>query len=136
MHAAARTAQPHSLKDKRVLVVDDNAINLDIASETMQSAGANVDAVTSGEAALDLIGRTKYDLVILDLTMPGMDGLAVGKTMRGSAMNARTPILLFTASDAPDARLAVRELNAEGLVHKPVDVEELLRAAMQHATRL
>jgi CheY-like chemotaxis protein len=133
MSAASTASTRPSLKNKRVLVVDDNEINLDIATETIAGAGANVDAVTSGEAALNLIGRTKYDLVVLDLTMPGMDGLAVGRALRASTKNARTPILLFTASDAPDARFATRELNAEGLVHKPVDVDELLRAATQHA---
>lgn len=126
------TSPAKSLKDKRVLVVDDNVVNLDIAMEAVASVGAVVDAASCGEEALGLIARNTYHLAILDLFMPGIDGLSVGRALRASDANANTPILLFTASDASEARSAVRELKAEGLVHKPVDVDELLRAALRH----
>jgi two-component system sensor histidine kinase/response regulator len=122
-----------ALSGKQILVVDDNPINLDIATETLQMAGAGVDAAASGPEALELLASKLYDLVVLDLAMPGMDGLAVGKTLRASNKNANVAIVLFTASDAAEAKQAAQQLGAKGLVPKPLDVDELLRSAIKHA---
>lgn len=122
-----------SLAGKRILVVDDNPINLDIAAETLLLSGAEVDSAGGGEDAIALIAKTKYDLVLLDLTMPDVDGLEVGRSLRASEKNSKTALLLFTASDASDAQRAVRELSAQGLVSKPVDVDDLARKVAQYA---
>jgi two-component system, sensor histidine kinase and response regulator len=122
-----------SLAGKRILVVDDNPINLDIAAETLLLSGAEVDSAGGGEDAIALIAKTKYDLVLLDLTMPDVDGLEVGRSLRSSEKNSDTALLLFTASDVSDAQRAVQELKAQGLVSKPVDVDDLTRKVAQHA---
>ena len=122
-----------SLAGKRILVVDDNPINLDIAAETLLLSGAEVDSAGGGEDAIALIAKTKYDLVLLDLTMPDVDGLEVGRSLRASEMNSKTALLLFTASDAADAQRAARELGAQGMVAKPVDVDDLTRKVAQYA---
>jgi CheY-like chemotaxis protein len=127
------TTASGALSSKKILVVDDNPINLDIATETLQIAGADVDAVTSGLEALDLLAAKHYDLVLLDLAMPGMDGLTVGRTLRASNKNANVGIVLFTASDAADAKQAAQQLGAKGLVPKPLDVDDLLRTVTKHA---
>lgn len=121
------------LNGKKILVVDDNPINLDIATETLQLAGAEVDAAASGREALTLFAAKAYDLVVLDLAMPEMDGLAVGSAMRAADKNADVGILLFTASDAAEAKKAAQQLGARGLVSKPLDVDDLLRSAIKHA---
>lgn len=132
--AGARPAVATSsgLKGKKFLVVDDNLINLDIAAETLLSSGAHVDSAPGGEEALTFLAKTKYDLVLLDLTMPGVDGMAVGRSIRSSQNNGTTAVLLFTACDTGDAKRAVKELNAQGLVPKPVDVDDLLKAVSKH----
>lgn len=122
-----------ALSGKQILVVDDNPINLDIATETLQLAGADVDAAASGPEALELLASKIYDLVVLDLAMPGMDGLAVGRALRASDKNANVGILLFTASDAAEAKKAAQQLGAKGLVAKPLDVDDLLRSAIKYA---
>jgi CheY-like chemotaxis protein len=130
--ARATVAASPGLRGKKILVVDDNLINLDIASETLVSSGAEVDSAPGGAEALKLLAATKYDLVLLDLTMPGVDGMEVGRTLRSSPNNGQTPVLLFTASDTGDAKRAVKELNAQGLVSKPVDVDDLLKSVAKH----
>lgn len=122
-----------ALVGKRILVVDDNLINLDIATETLQFAGADVDSASSGREALTLLASKAYDLVVLDLAMPELDGLAVGRALRGSDKNADVAILVFTASDAAEAKQAVQQLGAKGLVAKPLDVDDLLSAVIKHA---
>jgi CheY-like chemotaxis protein len=126
------TTASGALSSKKILVVDDNPINLDIATETLQIAGAEVDAVTSGSEALDLLAAKHYDLVLLDLAMPGMDGLTVGRTLRASDKNANVGIVLFTASDAADAKQAAQQLGAKGMVPKPLDVDDLLRTVTKY----
>ena len=59
--------------------------------------------------------------------MPDIDGRTVGRKMRSSQKNGTTSLLIFTASDAADAATAVRELSAQGVIHKPMDVDNLLR---------
>lgn len=127
------TSKASALAGKRVLVVDDNAINLDIASETLQMGGATVECASSGDEAIEMTAKKGYDLIVLDLTMPGTDGHAVGRAIRSSRDNATSPILIFTACDGDDAERAVRELQAQGLVRKPVDTDQLLDAASKHA---
>jgi CheY-like chemotaxis protein len=122
-----------ALKGKRILVVDDNLINLDIASETLLTSGALVDSAASGEEALTYLAKAQYDLVLLDLTMPGIDGMTVGRSIRASENNGKAAVLVFTASDAGDAKAAVKELNAQGVIYKPVDVDDLLNTVGKHA---
>jgi len=121
------------LTGKRILVVDDNAVNLDIATETLLLSGAQVDSAASGQEAIDLIKEASFDIVVLDLSMPLVDGFDVGRAMRASVKNAQTPLLLFTAADTDRAQQAVRELKADGLIAKPVDVDVLLDIVCKHA---
>jgi CheY-like chemotaxis protein len=62
-----------------------------------------------------------------------MDGLTVGRTLRASNKNANVGIVLFTASDAAEAKKAAQQLDAKGLVAKPLDVDDLLRTVVKHA---
>jgi len=121
-----------SLLNRKVLVVDDNPINLEIVVEALHDAGALVTEASNGQDALDHIARTTFDLVVLDLTMPDIDGFDVGRGIRSSANNATVPLLIFTASDAADARAAMRDLNAQDIVAKPMDIADLLSKADKH----
>ena len=118
-----------SLVGKKVLVVDDNLINLDVAVEAFEMAGAKVDSTTAGAEAISLIERNAYDLLLLDLFMPGVDGLDVGHAARASQPNKNTFILIFTASDTNDAVRAMKDLNADGVIAKPVEIDDLLKKA-------
>jgi CheY-like chemotaxis protein len=117
------------LKGKKVLVVDDNFINLDVAVEAFLLVGAEVESTTHGAEAITMIERTKYDLLLLDLFMPDVDGLDVGHAARTSAINKDTRMLIFTASDKADASRAMQDLNANGIIAKPVEIDDLLRKA-------
>ncbi len=124
------SASPNTaLFGKKVLVVDDNLINLDVAVEAFLMAGAKVDSTPTGAEAITLIERNVYDLLLLDLFMPGVDGLEVGHAARASAKNKNTCMLIFTASDKDDASRAVADLHADGFIAKPVEIDDLLNQA-------
>ena len=132
----AKRGEARSLAGKRILVVDDNAINLDVAAESILSCGADVDTASGGMAALREIERVSYDLILLDLSMPDLDGIAVGKAIRSSSLNANAVVLLFTAADNDEAQLAQKEIAAAGLISKPVDIDHLIEMAFLHTGAL
>ncbi|HLG45818.1 MAG TPA: ATP-binding protein [Reyranella sp.] len=113
----------------RVLVVDDNSVNRRILARQLELAGAAAtDTAAGGEEALELMRRGHYDLVLADLQMPGMDGFDLARRIRTRERDARlerTPILAITASALEDHETRTREVGMDGLVTKPVGIEEL-----------
>jgi CheY-like chemotaxis protein/anti-sigma regulatory factor (Ser/Thr protein kinase) len=106
-----------------ILVVDDDRTTLRMLSLQLKSAGYGVETARDGASALARLSRSPFDLVLLDVWMPGMDGLEVLKRLRGLASRPR--VVVMTADDTPDTLLkAVRE-HAFRYVTKPVEPAEL-----------
>jgi CheY-like chemotaxis protein len=111
-----------------VLVVDDNSVNRRILARQVELAGASTDTAAGGEEALELMRRGHYDLVLADLQMPGMDGFELASRIRAREQEARlqrVPILAITASALEDHEVQTREVGMDGLVTKPVGIEQL-----------
>jgi len=107
-----------------ILVVDDDRTTLRMLRLQLEAAGHAVDTARDGEAALSRLGRRHYDLVLLDVWMPGLDGLAVLSRLRQAPSQPR--VVVMTSDDAPETLLrAVRE-HAFGYVTKPVEPAALL----------
>jgi two-component system, OmpR family, response regulator MprA len=106
-----------------VLLVDDDARILRMLERTLAAEGYDVTAVADGGAALARVERSLPDLVVLDVAMPGLDGLAVTRRLR--AKRLPVPILLLTARDALDERVAGLDAGADDYLVKPFEVEEL-----------
>jgi DNA-binding response OmpR family regulator len=108
----------------RLLIVDDEVDLADAVARGLRREGYAVDAVHSGDEALDRLGFTEYDLVCLDLTMPGTDGLEVCRRIR-SERGAEPKILMLTARDAVEERVAGLDLGADDYLVKPFAFPEL-----------
>ena len=107
-----------------VLLVDDDARILRMLERTLVAEGYDVSAVADGGAALARVERSVPDLIVLDVTMPGLDGIAVTRRLR--AKRLPVPILLLTARDALEDRVAGLDAGADDYLVKPFEVEELL----------
>jgi two-component system response regulator MprA len=119
-----------------VLVVDDERAVREALDRALRLSGFAVDVAEHGLDALHRIAAQRPDVVVLDVAMPGVDGLAVARRLR--ADGDRTPILMLTARDAVDDRVAGLDAGADDYLVKPFALEELLarlRALLRRTTR-
>ncbi len=116
--------QPLALKN--VLIVDDNAINLQVASKLVKAYGVNVKTCFSGEDALKLLKQTSdYDLIFLDIMMPNMDGVELLKRIRKEYDYKNYPIVALTADALTGMREKYLALGFDEFLAKPIDKNEL-----------
>jgi two-component system response regulator QseB len=108
----------------RILLVEDDELLGAGIQDTLSRAGYAVEWLRAGEMALSALGHGVFDAVILDLGLPGMDGLDVLRRLRDSG--DLTPVLILSARDASDQRVAGLDAGADDYLVKPFDVEELL----------
>jgi DNA-binding response OmpR family regulator len=108
----------------RILVVEDDPAIAAAVRSILEGAGEAVDAAGDGPEALTWEGTYPYDLVILDVVLPGIDGLAVCRELR--ARGAKMPILMLTALDAIEDRVAGLDAGADDYLAKPFAGAELL----------
>jgi two-component system KDP operon response regulator KdpE len=118
----------------RVLVVDDEPQIRRALGINLRARGYDVDLAESGEQGLDLAARHHPDVVVLDLGLPGMDGVEVIEGLRGWS---RVPVIVLSVRDAEAAKVAALDAGADDFVTKPFGMDELLarlRAALRRAT--
>ena len=107
----------------RILIVEDDVVLARGLARILEAEGYAVDAVTSGEQALLAVTQERFDLVILDVGLPGMDGFEALRRLRAAA--ERMPVLLLTARDAVDDRVRGLDLGGDDYVAKPFAMSEL-----------
>lgn len=103
-----------------VLIVEDEAPILDALTELFQGQGFRVTAAENGNAALTCVERDRFDLVILDLMLPALSGLAVLEHIRRKGLS--TPVLVLTAQDTEDDVVRGIEAGADDYVTKPFGI--------------
>lgn len=112
---------------QRILAIDDDPAVTSLLKRGLTYEGFTVETTNSGEAGLALARERQPDLVILDIMMPGLDGLAVLQRLR--AADPQLPVLLLTAKDAPADQVKGLELGADDYVVKPFSFEVLVARA-------
>ncbi|MEW2413019.1 response regulator transcription factor [Streptomyces sp. NPDC046866] len=121
MSTATSTSPPPA--PARILVVDDDATVAEVVTGYLRRAGHDVDHAADGPAALDVAARHDPDLVVLDLMLPGIDGLEVCRRLRAERP---VPVIMLTARGDEDDRIAGLELGADDYVTKPFSPRELV----------
>lgn len=126
---ATSDEEPELLPRLRILVADDNPINQAVARAVLEAAGARVDTAADGLQALERLQLDVFDLVLMDVHMPNMDGIeAVSRIRDGQAGRADIPILALTADAMPGEADRLKALGFDGLQHKPVQPAALITA--------
>ncbi len=130
--ARAPATEPGRLAGSvRVLLVDDNLINRQLARIFLSRLGATVDEAGDGLEALEACRGRRYDLVLLDIHMPELDGLEAAARIRAEGPNHDTPILALSAEAAPQDLERYRRAGIDGHLAKPI-TEEALAGTLRH----
>jgi len=125
-----------SSKALRVLVADDNPVNLRVATRVLREMGHSGVLVTDGEKALKAMDAQTFDVALMDVTMPVLDGLSTVAEIRRREQQGRkkTPVIMVTAFDLPSDRARMLAAGADGYVPKPLD-RQTLEVELQRVLR-
>lgn len=120
-----------ALAGLRVLVVDDNALNREVASEFLQAVRMQVVLAADGQQALECLEKEPFDMVLMDLQMPVMDGLAASREIRKHARWVSLPLIALTAHDSQIGHPAAVAAGMDGYLRKPIDEMALYQTLLQ-----
>ncbi|MBP6902551.1 MAG: PAS domain S-box protein [Burkholderiaceae bacterium] len=123
--AEARAHHEHRVRERHlgasVLLAEDNLINQEVAGELLRAAGLRVDMAVNGREAVALAAERPYDLILMDMQMPELDGLSATRQIRQLPGHGQTPILAMTANAFGDDRQACLDAGMDDHLAKPVD---------------
>jgi signal transduction histidine kinase/CheY-like chemotaxis protein/HPt (histidine-containing phosphotransfer) domain-containing protein len=129
---ATQTVEPQTvaappLPPQRILVVDDNAVNLQVVEGLLNRAGHHVTAVNSGQAAIDIIQRAeRFDVVLMDVQMPEMDGLTATRLIRTLPRPFnQVPVIALTAHASNSSRAVCLDAGMNGFIIKPAGLQRM-----------
>ena len=121
--APPRAKAPPMGEGVRVLLAEDNPVNAMLARTLLRREGAQVEHVADGDAALAALARDEFDLILMDVRMPGLSGLEATQALR--ARGVRTPVVALTANAFDDDRRACIEAGMDDFLVKPLAPEAL-----------
>jgi two-component system, cell cycle response regulator DivK len=120
---------------ERVLIVEDNGKNMKLVRDVLQASGYNTLEATTGEEGVELALSQAPALVLMDVQLPGIDGVEALERMRQNERTASIPVLALTAQAMSGDRERFLEAGFDGYLAKPVDVRELIEAVREHCSR-
>lgn len=121
-----------SEKRNTILIVDDIPKNIELAANILQAKNYNITFAISGEAALEKVKSISFDLILLDVMMPGMDGFEVCRRLKSDPETREIPVIFLTAKSETENIVHGFELGAVDYVTKPFSTEELLARVKTH----
>jgi len=117
-----------TLDNERILVVEDTLSNRRLLDQILGQAGAQVTAVGSGSEALDVVERTRFDAIVMDIQLPGMDGLETTRRIREDLDRRNVPVIGVSASTHLDREASLREAGIDAFLQKPFRAREVASA--------
>lgn len=134
LQTAAQSIDPASARAVRVLVVDDNPLNVELLAVNLQRLGYEVVSAENGKTALEMIGREEPDLVLMDVLMPDLSGLEVLRTLRGQPATADLPVILVSGLGETEDIVDGLKLGANDYVTKPINMPVLKARLATHSS--
>jgi two-component system sensor histidine kinase/response regulator len=123
--------QLSAIRGSRLLLVEDNELNREVALGLLDEAGLQVDTAENGQQALAMLEKTDYDLILMDMQMPVMDGVTATREIRKDPRYARLPIVAMTANAMARDRELCEQAGMNGHVAKPIEPSELYQELLR-----
>ncbi|MFP4152100.1 MAG: response regulator [Alkalispirochaeta sp.] len=120
-----------SIAGRRVLLVEDNEINQQVARELLEEMNLSVDVAIHGAKAVEMVANESYDIVLMDIQMPVMDGISATREIRRDDRFEELPIVAMTANAMPDDRDRCIAAGMNDYISKPIDPEVLTRTLVR-----
>ncbi len=130
--APEKIDEKNEKREGHLLVVDDNEMNRDLLSRRLTARGFSVAVARDGSEALDMIGAEAFDLVLLDVMMPGLSGFEVLERLRKTLSRSELPVIMVTAKDQSEDIVQALRLGANDYVTKPIDFAVALARTDAH----
>ena len=120
------------MNGRTILVVEDNAQNRELVSDLLMLAGVRVLMAEDGETALELAAREPVDLVLMDVSLPRMDGLEATRQLKRNPATAHVPVIALTAHAMKGDRERILAAGCDGYLTKPIDTRSFTDAVARH----
>ena len=120
-------------KTRRALVVDDSPTVRKQLELELEASNIHVDSAETGETGLDLMGKNLYDIIFLDVMLPGADGYQVCKHIKKNPLRKQTPVVMLTSKSSPFDRVRGSLAGCDSYLTKPVDYEEFRQVLEKYA---
>jgi CheY-like chemotaxis protein len=115
----------------RILVVDDNPVNLRLVTMLLEQEAYTVDSVVDAEQALELLAHTVPDLILMDIALPGMDGLTLTRQLKADTRFKSVPIIALTAFAMKGDDQKAYQAGCDDYITKPIDTRQFLQRIAQ-----
>jgi len=116
------------MANELILIVEDNEKNRKLARDILQVKGYRTIEAETAETGLEMAPKENPDLVLMDIQLPGMNGIQALKKLRANEATRAIPVLAFTASVMPQDRREIMDAGFDGFVAKPVNLKEFIAA--------
>ncbi|MFT5084579.1 MAG: two-component system cell cycle response regulator DivK [Lentisphaeria bacterium] len=114
------------MPNSTILIVEDNADNRQLTTWILEDAGYEVNSAETAEEGIEMLSKTAYDLVLMDISLPGMDGKQACKEIRANSPKKDVPIIALTGYCLPEEQALILSCGANVSLCKPAEEEELL----------
>ncbi len=121
-----------AMAGESILIIDDNVANLRLACLLLQGEGYNVRMATDAEEALATLKFFRPHLILMDIQLPGMDGLELTRRLKADSVNRQITILALTAYAMKGDKQKIADAGCDGYIAKPIDTGSLLRVVAQY----
>ena len=132
----SRRAPNSDFASSRLLVVEDNPVNLEVALDLLNELGIRPDVARNGAEAVEMAGRQAYDLILMDVQMPVLDGLSATRAIRGLPNGMAAPIVAMTANAFDDDRARCLAAGMNAILVKPIEPATLFATVAEYASSL
>ena len=116
----------------KILIVEDNPLNMELATDLLSTEGYQVLQATSVPAAREVLRASRPDLILLDIQLPGLDGLALARELQDDPRTGDIPIVALTAHAMKGDREKALQAGCRDYIAKPIDIETFLPAVARH----